>query len=420
MVGLGLSTGFVSGFTLPSAWVYQGSNLDLDFKNNLSWQDSLTNIADVVSLTRATVKTAQAVDGSTESFASGALAITDAGLSAEAFSQNTLNNNNTGATAGVIGSGGSLPTGWTETVSNNGGTVEIVGTGTEDGRAYIDVKFGGTISGIQRFRPMAFRGQSLSAGETWTASAFMRTVAGTAPTGADLRVQFHVSGGAYVNHEIASLDAIGSTYTRFIATGTAAATSGAGHTELAIPAGAIDWTVRIAGWQLEEQATATTLIVSGGSVVDRNADVAAIDPSGWWSNTSEGALRLEVTPDADHGQTNAVLAFLSDGTANNRLSIQRAGTTNNLRVVGVSGGVTRASRDITGVFDGSPMVIVVTWDATGMTVAVNGADAVEDSFASPLSASMDDLRIGTNQAGFQQGALTMQRLTAWSDPALAA
>src|SRR5690606_20236274 len=77
-------------------------------------------------------------------------------------------------------SGGSVPTYWSSSVYSTGLSMIVVGTGVESGLSYFDVRITGTGLLNQRIilRPDAFRSVAAAYGETWTASAFIRGVAG--------------------------------------------------------------------------------------------------------------------------------------------------------------------------------------------------------------------------------------------------
>ena len=86
-----------------------------------------------------------------------------------------------GSTNGVIGSGGVMPTNWSISANANGVTSEIVGTGTETGLAYIDIKVSGTPTAGASVGIFA-EGVSVTAasnGQSWTASSYVKLAAGS-------------------------------------------------------------------------------------------------------------------------------------------------------------------------------------------------------------------------------------------------
>lgn len=100
----------------------------------------------------------------------------------------------------VNGTPGTPPTNWSVTVEN-GIARTIVGTGTESGIPYVDIQFQGTATAVANLS-VVFEGPQVIAaasGQTWTASAFVRLVAGA--LGSPLQasqwiIQEYNSGGA--------------------------------------------------------------------------------------------------------------------------------------------------------------------------------------------------------------------------------
>jgi hypothetical protein len=92
------------------------------------------------------------------------------------------NNTDVGAVAGVIGSGGAVPTNWTSQINTTTGlTRQVVGTGTENGIAYVDFRLSGTATGAGSF-DMFFEQANVAAaltGQTWAGSVFTKLVGGT-------------------------------------------------------------------------------------------------------------------------------------------------------------------------------------------------------------------------------------------------
>lgn len=93
------------------------------------------------------------------------------------FIQTNQIRNNT-AQGAVAGSPGTLPTNWG--VTNLGLTQTIVGTGTENGITYIDIRLNGTTTGQfgnVRFEPN--NSVTASSGQTWTVSSYLKLIAGS-------------------------------------------------------------------------------------------------------------------------------------------------------------------------------------------------------------------------------------------------
>ena len=167
-----------------------------------------------------------------------------------------------GGTVGVIGSGGSFPTGWSRTPS--GLAIEIVSIVGEALR----IRFSGTPNAdfvdVGHLTALA----TASPGQFWTASRYARLVAGTLPAAAnnafDTTIHRFNVGGAYSGESSSFTNFSGSTFVR----GT--------HTAPALPAGTAfvstnwrvyvnngvpcDFTVEIASPQLELGSSATGYI----------------------------------------------------------------------------------------------------------------------------------------------------------------
>jgi len=140
-----------------------------------------TNPADVgnMTFTRASTGYAEDASGNLVLFGSGVPRITNKGVLIEPAATNSIRNSTpgNGAIVGVIGSGGAAGTNWG--VSAAGPTVTIVGTGTEGGLPYLDVRVAGTSSVAEI--AFLFEGSSAVAaasGQTWTYSQYIRLAGG--------------------------------------------------------------------------------------------------------------------------------------------------------------------------------------------------------------------------------------------------
>src|SRR5215471_14862518 len=101
------------------------------------------------------------------------------GLLVEAAATNALRNSSASGT--VAGTPGTSPTNWSAPGTINGVTRQIVGTGSEDGIPYIDIRYFGT--------PTATSGTIIifesttqvaaASGQQWAASVYLRLVAGS-------------------------------------------------------------------------------------------------------------------------------------------------------------------------------------------------------------------------------------------------
>jgi hypothetical protein len=231
------------------------------------------------------------------------------GLLIEEARTNSIRNSQAGgSTNGVIGSGGVMPTNWTAGAgaSSNGIATEIIGTGTEAGLAYIDLKVSGTptSNGVAGFNFETITQVVAANGQTWTNSAYFKLVAG-ALTNATLRIAAdgRTAGGSAVSGQATS--------TSFTANSSALTTQRKPHSitfsdatvERILPSfqvvytngNPIDLTLRIAAPQLEQGAFPTSYIPTTSAAATRAADSAVVTPISSFYNQSEGTLFAEGT-----------------------------------------------------------------------------------------------------------------------------
>jgi len=249
------------------------------------------------------------------------------GLLVEPASTNQIRNGSaTGSTTGVIGSGGAFPTNWAD--GGAGGlTREIIGTGTENGVAYIDIKMSGTASATQSAIYFESVTQiSTADGETWTLSAFIKNV--------DTTSIYNSANFIYVNYN--STPAFASALTQVITpttdliryeanktlSGATIASTRPGITFYLTSGNTYDFTVRIGWVQMEESPIATSPIPTTTASVTRVKDDITQTSASSLIGQTEGTLYVEV----DWRETSGVLQYLlsaNDGTGNNRIVIRK-------------------------------------------------------------------------------------------------
>ena len=194
-------------------------------------------------------------------FANNALAVTP-GCGAWVWEARTNSITNSTATGATPGTPGVQPTNWTVRANNNVGTlvVNVAGQGTEGGIAYTDFQFVGTPTGAGYFQFLPELNTTIPAtyGQTWSASMFVRMVAGsTANTSGPLiGINEYTSGGVFVANSSGagniSGTILGSSRSNFSRTLTGATTANAGPFFLSTyAAGAVNITLRIGLPQLE-------------------------------------------------------------------------------------------------------------------------------------------------------------------------
>jgi hypothetical protein len=262
------------------------------------------------------------------------------GLLIEEARTNSIRNSQAGgSTNGVIGSGGVMPSsGWSITANANGVTSEIMGTGTETGFAYIDIKISGTPTATGSVF-INFDGSTTvtaATGQTWTTSAYAKLAAGAvtnATCSLNIRgldaagVQVGTSTTANFTPTSSGLNTQRSLVTRALADVGVERVQGralVGYTN----GDPIDLTLRIAAPQLEQGAFATSYIPTTNAAATRAADSAFVTPIASFYNQAEGTIYNEFSmPVLDGANTlRGIVQFAEAAAIQNRLQTGVRGT----------------------------------------------------------------------------------------------
>ena len=230
--------------------------------------------------------------------------------------------NNTGVGA-VAGAPGTLPTNWTWNTAG-GASTEVVGTGTENGIAYVDVRVFGTLSSAPSIQFVANTAIAATTGQAWTESFYCKIISLVSGTpDPRLRIVERSGAGSYLTEGnqpftpgISSASLIASRFT-FTRTLTNALTG------YVIPAlllnqssGAIDITLRIGLPQLEQGAFATSAIPTTTATVTRAADVATISNANllpWFTSFNEHTFYAELRGEPPKGPGGIIMEGLVSG-----------------------------------------------------------------------------------------------------------
>ena len=240
----------------------------------------------------------------------------------------------------VAGTPGTDPTNWVAAAPGNGITKELVGTGIENGIAYIDYRYYGTptATGIIDIRPETATQVVAANGQTWTSSFYLKLVGGSlANTAVQHWMAGRLSNGTFVSNQWNIVAVVPtdvalirqrstSTFTFTDATVERASSFLRLYYTNGLP---LDITLRIGLPQLEQGAFATSVIPTTGATATRAADLSSIGGSNFssWYRQDEGTVFAESErPDAS--RPNTLVASITDGTSDNRIEVRSSSATN--------------------------------------------------------------------------------------------
>lgn len=369
---------------------FAGSALNLDFTSGNNTLDSRITFTRASAATRTNasgVLETVAIDG--PRFDYDPVTLQPKGLLIEEQRTNSIRNNT--MQGAVAGTPGTAPTNWAFGALA-GLTSSVVGTGTEGGITYVDVRLNGTTTGTgATLRLESLNQQAASSGQTWTGSSYLRLVGGsiTNVTSLQLTIFGRDSTNTSETESFSSSDVKGSisgalAAQRTAVTGTLANASTAFICErvsfsLANSA-AIDITLRIGLPQLEQGAFATSVIPTTTAAATRAADVAVMQGTNFssWYNQTEGTLfaDCDTAPSGGTAQRRIVYAGVSTDRFDLRLAIDGLSTGFNV----VSGGITQAA--ITGAGATASTKIVGAYKANDFSAATNGVLGTSDTSGS--------------------------------------
>ena len=308
-------------------WVLSGAGLDMDFANNKYFAKTPADLT----VTRASPTTTYAENtaGVWVPFSANAARITDKGLLVEESRTNSIRNNSMQGVA--AGTPGTLPTNWSVTSLQQ----SVVGSGTENGIEYVDIRIQGTTGSTSlgiRFEPS--NQIVASSGQTWTESAFLSLRSGdfTNVTGFVLNEQGRTAANATNADSIMGSDlraSLSSVFTRYSLVGTLAdATTAFINPQILVSFSsgvAIDFTLRV-GWpQLELGAFITSPIRTTTATVTRSADAVSLTTSPFASIASASVfIQYTASPTTfripwqidDGSNANAILLDQTSSTSN--------------------------------------------------------------------------------------------------------
>jgi hypothetical protein len=275
----------------------------------------------------------------------------------------------------VAGTPGTLPTNWASAIGA-GLSQQIIGTGTESGIAYIDIRIHGTKSGAGAAFSIRFEVNNVAAAtqnQAWTHSAFLKVQGGTLPVAVFYQARETDSGGGVI-----STTSIGSgvtpttTLARSSATSTLVSGSCAFVTSLITTASvddgvAIDITLRIGMPQLQLGSEATEVIPTTTAAVylPRSNAYQDHNPS---TLAPLGFLIEEARTNSIRNNTMQGAVAGSPGTipTNWQSASSATGITRNSVAVGTENGIPYVDLRYTGTASSSGTVQITTEQNTGV------------------------------------------------------
>jgi hypothetical protein len=312
------------------------------------------------------------------------------GLLIEEARTNSIRNNT--MVGAVAGSPGTLPTNWAPIFNSGTGlTQEIVGTGTENGITYIDIKFSGTAtsSGTIQIFSESITGVVASVGQTWTSSGYWKIAAGgtTGLSGWAINLQELTSIGGFLAQTVTNVSAPTSAA---LSTQRVSSTVTLGNASTArtyfsflfnyANGTAYNFTLRIGLPQLEQGAFATSVIPTTTTALTRNADVASMTGTNFssWYSASEGTLYSETLLTRQNATAGTNTFYISNASTNEIKIFYRATGATGSSVVDT--GVDQANLSPTGVLTANTIAkIAFAYKANDFATSGNGGAVVTDT-----------------------------------------
>lgn len=307
--------------------------------------------------------------------------------------------------------GSTAPTSMSFNTQATGVAITCVGVGTEDGLAYVDVRYSGTatVAGHVWMDLFGWPGVAAATGQAWTASIYVRRLAGSdSLRPVQLWLHGRDSAGSGIEGPGINLAPIAAgpklSANRVVLTHTMAnANTVRAHTNLRMGSvqigDVIDVTYRIAAPQLEQGAFATSHIPTSGTAATRASEACWMSGAGWLNDAGRaGTLFVEATMPFT-GITNIwpSIAAIGDGTSFNRVFLYLAGNTGTnwaYTAIGDNNGTREVNNlgSATNVAHNLPMRGALAYSNNDVRICANsGVVAQDTSFTVP---PMDRLVLG--------------------------
>jgi hypothetical protein len=390
-----LTASTTAGYTLDTYFTPETYQIAVPYA---IWEDgvglSQKTFAQIVTFTRASTATyfnsagtltSAAVDEARFDYNPSTLA--PLGFLIEESRTNSIRNNT--AQGAVAGTPGTLPTNWALGGIGAGLATQVVGTGTEDGISYLDIRIFGTNSSGSSLFPGVFfdtaTGIAGTTGQIWAPSVYLKLAAGTGVT-FDLAVHEADSGGVFLRSVgIAGTSGIPTSGALKTQRRSGSVTLGASTAFVrpliactVLNGASIDITLRIGLPQLELGAFPTSVIPTTTTALTRSQDRAVVNTLSPWYNSVAGTIYAEFAVTQPSSGGNQFLARFSDNGYNNAIA-------DNINSTGFPSIATVAG----GVFDGNA--------GTAIAVSANTVAKFAGAYATnDLAASLNGGTVGTD------------------------
>jgi hypothetical protein len=306
-----------------------------------------------------------------------------------------------GAAAGVVGSGGALPTNWR--VDGSMPTITVVGTGVEDGIPCVDLSFTSAGAGTPWALGFGSAGEAAAAtGQTWASSFYCRLIAGSL-AGIALQKNFLVNGSAQqISQDFApSGAALAGQRQMLVGTLSTAGATAVVHRIRATSSAAYNMTLRIGAPQLEKGGSISSLLlppVAAPAAASRAADLLSATATAFFPSLGGtvllGGLLAQPAPG---GGADQLVLQIDDGTAANALLLRNAAGTASFLAGRVLAGAVANTAASGGFTPGLAFALGFAFDGSGLSMLLRGDS--EKTIATAMPSGLTTLRVGAGLAG---------------------
>jgi hypothetical protein len=211
----------------------------------------------------------------------------------------------------VVGTPGTLPTNWTETLQ--GLTRQVVAIGQENGVDYIDIRFSGTASTTGGARISFDVVSGLLASTPYRLSFYVKRIDGTLTSTVNMNLQEFTDGTFVRNNFLNIASSISDALSRVDRGATTSATTNriTPVIQFEVTNGvSYDFTIRIGLPQLEQGSFASSVIKTTNATVTRPADILTYTDAQDFIGQSEGVIEVGVDVSKLLGSVNRQICSL--------------------------------------------------------------------------------------------------------------